>query len=44
METSLAEFFGHTSSAAVATEVCRAIARAMITAFVRLIELPLSIA
>jgi len=44
METSLAEFFGHTSSAAVATEVVRAIARAIITDFVRLIELPLSVA
>jgi len=44
METSLAEFFGHTSSAPVATEVVRAIARAMITDLVRLIQLPLSVA
>jgi hypothetical protein len=44
METSLAESFAHAASAAVATEVVRAIARAMNMELLRFMDLPLSVA
>jgi hypothetical protein len=44
MERSLAEFFGHTASAAGAAEVARTIARAMNTDFLKFMDLPPGVA